>query len=593
MIAALWGAWLASLAPADTPTTDTMWLLPARVVAMRDTAFLYRLESPSALMWPTGEALEYFAPLVVRRYSITGLAAFSFRGTKSDHSEIRWNDAILNSPMNGTPDVAILRNPLFDGALINAAYGTMGAVIAPYLRAAERPSVTAGLRRVLSYDATTAYVAGVWPRKKAVHHLRAYGQGGAFDYPYPTAGAHARLRHNATMEGGLLHQSDWQGAHGRWRVFQWHQRRRYEVASPPTVSYQPRTMDVRHSLVGAAMRRDLPFGAYRFHQSLTRYFLHYRDSVAGLSDTSVAWRIRQVHTFRHDGGAMRWAVNVPMEYQYGRHRAYGAGRGRLWAGPRMEVSRTWRARWETALWWRPQWTAGRFLVPMPSMAAAYRWAGGSVRLAYRSEYKLPNFNDLYWRPGGNPDLLPEYTRWLLLDVTGQWRDKMRWRLSAFGGRSRDWIMWVPRGGDWYVENVGTVRIRGVEAYGRWTTGKWMTETAGQWQQVRRGGSSYQLIFVPMWQGHAQVQYRGRCGWARAGIRAAGRRYTTTDNSAWMAPYGWIGLWGGFHWKRNGWHLELMGGVENVMDVRYETTPGMPMPGRTFSCGLVVRKNALE
>ncbi len=591
MIAVLGLCGMMALGKGDTSLADTMWMLPVRVVAGRDTDFLFRVAAPAPLMLSVGQALEYFTPLTVRHYSLTGLATFSFRGTKSDHSEIRWNDAVLNSPMNGTPDLSMLRNPLFDGAFVNPVGATMGGEIRPFLRVPAQATVQVGGRRVLSYDGNVVGGKVGWRRGKAAHSVRAYGRWGAFDYRYKTAaGRYHRLRHNATQEGGLVHQSDWMAGRAHWRFFQWHQWRRYEVASPPTVAYWPRTMDIRHALVGMTGQWDMPAGSYRLHQSVTRYFLHYWDSVAGVSDTGRAWRVRQVHTYRRTVGAWEGTVNVPVEYQYGRHPAYGTGKGRWWAAPRLEAVYRRGVRWEVAMWWRPQWSGtSEWWLPVPSAALKYRWMAGAVRLAWRAEYKLPNLNDLYWRPGGNPDLQPEHTRWLTVDADGRWRRMLRWHLAAFAGWSHRWIMWVPQGSLWQVRNVRTVRIRGGEAQARWTIGRVAVEGLATWTQVRQAGRPHQLIFVPLWQGSGRVEYAGRLGWFRLGMQAVGRRYTASDNSAWMAPYFRMGAWGGIAGQWRQWRAELSVGVENLTDVRYETTPGMPMPARTWTVGLSVRR----
>ena len=43
-----------------------------------------------------------------------------------------------------------------------------------------------------------------------------------------------------------------------------------------------------------------------------------------------------------------------------------------------------------------------------SVDGSYRFKEGiAVRAAYSTNYRLPTFNDLYWVPGGNPELIPE------------------------------------------------------------------------------------------------------------------------------------------------------------------------------------------
>ena len=82
-------------------------------------------------------------------------------------------------------------------------------------------------------------------------------------------------------------------------------------------------------------------------------------------------------------------------------------------------------------------------------------------------YRLPTFNDRYWRPGGNENLKPEqgWSQELTLTLNHQ---KSNWsagyNLTGFNRLIGDWILWRPLGGTgfWSATNVAKVWSRGIE-----------------------------------------------------------------------------------------------------------------------------------
>ncbi|MEX0982766.1 MAG: TonB-dependent receptor [Bacteroidales bacterium] len=85
---------------------------------------------------------------------------------------------------------------------------------------------------------------------------------------------------------------------------------------------------------------------------------------------------------------------------------------------------------------------------------------------FARNYHHPTLNDLYWQPGGNPDLLPEE------GYTGE--SSVRWEKAAGGqtvntsltgyySRINDWILWLPGfKGYWEPVNLAEVRSYGLE-----------------------------------------------------------------------------------------------------------------------------------
>jgi len=90
-------------------------------------------------------------------------------------------------------------------------------------------------------------------------------------------------------------------------------------------------------------------------------------------------------------------------------------------------------------------------------------------------YRLPTLNDLYWSPGGNPDLKAETSDNFEMGLEMK-LNKDQWTLLAnarlFRHKVDNWIIWIPGGRDenpdggitsfWYPDNIREVLASGVE-----------------------------------------------------------------------------------------------------------------------------------
>ncbi len=80
-------------------------------------------------------------------------------------------------------------------------------------------------------------------------------------------------------------------------------------------------------------------------------------------------------------------------------------------------------------------------------------------------FKIPTFNDRYWYPNGNPDILPEHG--MNYEIGSKYhikKDKssIDFSFNAFIMNVDDWIQWVPSGDMWRPQNIKKVQSMGVE-----------------------------------------------------------------------------------------------------------------------------------
>ncbi len=93
-----------------------------------------------------------------------------------------------------------------------------------------------------------------------------------------------------------------------------------------------------------------------------------------------------------------------------------------------------------------------------------------LRLSFGKSFRVPTFNDLYWKEGGNPYLSPE--RSLSFDVgmilSTSVLGKEHLELSSFDIDTKDRIVWTPdANGVWSPKNIARVKSTGIEASFQW------------------------------------------------------------------------------------------------------------------------------
>ena len=80
-------------------------------------------------------------------------------------------------------------------------------------------------------------------------------------------------------------------------------------------------------------------------------------------------------------------------------------------------------------------------------------------------FRLPTLNDLYWLPGGNLDLQPEFGNTFELGIDFQSKNSLydlQIHSGLFSNRVKNWIVWIPGNGYWKPENVQKVKSEGIE-----------------------------------------------------------------------------------------------------------------------------------
>ena len=224
-------------------------------------------------------------------------------------------------------------------------------------------------------------------------------------------------------------------------------------------------------------------------------------------------------------------------------------------------------------------------------------------------YHYPTLNDLFWQPGGNPDLKPEdglsYEFGLEYDIQGN-KHGIKTELTVFRSDITDWIIWIPTNrGYWEPRNIERVLSRGIEfSMGfQGTFGRLGYRVAGAYAYTRStnygdpltwGDESYgkQLVYTPLHSGNLLVNLNLKGFYITYQHNSYSERYTTSSNDItrrdWLYPYFMNDITLGKEFRANKVAINAELRIYNLFDETYHSVLYRPMPGRNYLLAIMIK-----
>ena len=220
-------------------------------------------------------------------------------------------------------------------------------------------------------------------------------------------------------------------------------------------------------------------------------------------------------------------------------------------------------------------------------------------------FRLPTFNDLFWKPGGNLDLLPEsgWNAEVSLRLMNNWRKTASFYEIAFFNREiENWIRWVPGASFWSAKNVARVHTQGIENKigTSFRSGKSILKLVASSSYVFSSNQKtvlendqslgLQLIFIPMYQGNVNVNFSYKGFYTEYNHSYTGYTYIANDHSSWLIPFslGNFVVSQSLPFKKI--TSSLIFRINNIWNSNYRTVAAYPMPPRNYQVGFTVQFN---
>ena len=208
-------------------------------------------------------------------------------------------------------------------------------------------------------------------------------------------------------------------------------------------------------------------------------------------------------------------------------------------------------------------------------------------------FRYPSFNDLYWVPGGNPNLNPEET-----DVT---TFQAHFDLGFLGDiqmqkqkkASRNLIQWIPLLSYWQPVNVQSATRESSKLIWQFTKPEWQLSSFAHtsWIKTEDKAMSAPLRYSPdrtsamgiTWSPNAyefNLQYDYTS--ARISMYGYPQHSILPDMELWSLSIARF-------WQTGLGNLTMVLSSNNLTDTRYETIKGYPEPGRSYRLALRIAR----
>ena len=558
----------------------------------------------------------------LKTYGSGGLATTSFRGTGPGHTQITWNEINLNNPMVGQSDLSLIPagfideiNIYYGGGSMSINSGGSGGMIDlktnPDWDDQEVFFINPGIGSFGKRSGLVKVKAGT---KGFQSVTKAFLSNSDNDFRYLNSVAGEspiwETRENSEVrQKGFIQELYFRNSRSSLSARIWYQSASRNLPVPiisPTMNPPEKQSDesLRTMLTYVSKKglTDIHFTAAFISDKLD-----YTNELASVDSRNLSKRI----ILKSD---LQRRVNKMLKLEFTLNDELNLINTNNYAGNKSRNLASADAIAETDL---TQWLAARvlvrqmiqdsrFLAPDFSVSTEikpFREKYYFIKASFSKNSKIPSLNDMYWSPGGNPDLKSEtgYTSEITLDMTSYLSGSLKIKndLTFFRNHISDMIQWRP-GESYYWEagNIGNIVTSGLESgldvnytvqrfNARLNAGYAFTKAAIEGANTdNQEFSGNQLVYIPENQINALLRLSWQHFYSVFTASYTGKRFLTADNSQYLPQYSISDLTLGTKLNAGNVSCDLGFIVENLFNASYQNIAYYPMPGRSFLVSIV-------
>ncbi len=218
----------------------------------------------------------------------------------------------------------------------------------------------------------------------------------------------------------------------------------------------------------------------------------------------------------------------------------------------------------------------------------------NIRVAFAHRFRVPDFNERFWVPTGNPNLLPEQGNHGSIEMNWSLFKKknLEWNLLVDGGLQsvEEWIQWIPIP-EWTPINYKQVDIQYVGAMSEifYKVDKHELALRAHWKWTSANGrnarqaDTFRMIYTPEFTLFTQMEYQYRGFEIGVDARYVDVRFTNEENSMRTAldEYYLLNAYVGFNYQRGQFTHSILFTCDNATDVAFQSVRSYAMPQRFF------------
>lgn len=562
--------------------------------------------------------------LFVKSYGLGGLATTSFRGGSASHTAVLWNGFNLNSPMYGLSDLALIPNNFIDEVSIHYGgtsalwgSGAVGGTIQLNNTASFNKGITASAGAAAgSFNDYRQHISAEYSGKKYIFSLKLFNHSAQNKFPfYNTTMKEVPQQNqkNAELkEYGLLLENYFRiNAYQKINVRFWYQTNDRNI--PPTMLQQSNSSnqkDENYRFTSEWQRtsnkiiwfiRAAYFDEHLIYSDKVYEYVSLNRAQSLITETEGRITLSKNHLL-NVGVNNTFLQAVTDGYTYNPHQNRTSGfLSYNFQNNNKNISATVSMREELI---------------QNKKAAPFTYSAGldwqiikqvGAKISVSKIYRTPTFNDLYWTPGGNPNLLSEsgYSEEAGLSFrlySKKLKTSLLFEPTVFNRTIDNWIIWLPQVSYWTPQNIMEVWSRGMETSSEVkfenkgvriklnVLTNYVVSTSQKAQSTNDASIGKQLIYTPMYSGKAalSIEYKGFC--LSYNHTYTGYRYTSTDNKKFLKPYQLATVYFSKKITMKTIVLNVFVQANNIFNEQYQVLQSRAMPLVNYQGGISIQFN---
>jgi len=602
------------MAPDTILNLDDVTIYSSRVNRFAKGQSVQTLDSLTRTEYPAGSLAELitgFTSAYIRNYGQGTLSTLSFRGTSANHAGLLWNGIRVSPPNIGYVDLSLVQGSFFNnisilygGASPMFGSGSIGGGIHLESRPVfEKSGADLGLSLSAGSFGTMALEGcGTVFRNKIFSRAAFSLVNAANDFSYNNLqGNEEHLSHASIFKGGFIQDIAFRLPKDQYIMASaWFQYAGRDI--PPTLTEE----NSEAIQVDRSWRTMILWKDYNQRNNLEaklayfNEFTMYEDPLASVYSTIQSQSV--VGSFESTweiGKNSAIFAGSQFTYEYADLDYYDHQRDQenvaVFASYRQNFP---SLKWQVSLNGRKEFLTeyhSPFLFSTGAEGKIWRFISG--RLNVSRNFRAPTFNERFWQPGGNPDLKPEesWNEEAGISLENQFSSmEIKFNVTAFNSLVENWILWLPGGNFWSVENAQEVWSRGFEISGNQlishsVVSLFLAESYSYTKSTNEKklfslDASYkkQLIYTPL---HRLVIksgaiYKGFNLTIKGNF--TGEVFSSKDNSNSLPAYFLLDAVVSKSFKiKNAYPLTIQFNLNNILNTDYQAIPYRPMPGVNF------------
>jgi len=582
------------------------------------------------------ELLTSYSPIFIKSYGRGSTATASFRGTAASHTQLYWNGIKLNSPMRGDVDFSLFPvyfidqiSVLHGGSSLQSGSGALGGSVLIGNKPDWKDAFSIRyVQTIESFSTAKEYLNIGYGNGKIQFKTRFFADHSKNDFPYYNYGVlpmHKAVQKNAEYtKMGFLQEVYYRLKKQTFSAKIWGYQSDREL--PQLMSFEGND---RTETQNDKNFRTVVSWKYIFEKSKLEWVGGYNFNELNYFRASTEANFVNFESLSQEHGytsqlafdwqpqtnlSFNWVVNTTFDQVSVFDQVHQSGYDK----DRLAISLLNAAHYQPfdkvslSLLVRSELYDSKLIGFIPSVGMEYfpdQKQQSSVKMNLSRNYHQPGLNDLYWIPGGNPDLKPENGTTGDLSYSFSYRKGQTVasaQATAFASLIDNWIVWQPSASGayyWEASNLREVFARGVEIQA-----SWQSELAKAIPINLKCNYSYsatsntdavpsvdesrgkQLIYIPKHKANIFAEADYKQFYLKINAPFTGKRYTSNNNvesdyEKVLNAYWLINLTGGRSFNLNAFQLDASFSIENLANTDYMAILWRPMPGRYYSLTL--------